>query len=121
MSKPDDRLLADISRRNWIILALLVLVSLCWLSAAVTLGVLSGGLLTIIGHHWRYRALQKILHNSQGGEAQRFQFGYFIRLGTLALALYALIVIIKVHPIALVVGLSVVVINIIFTTLQRTF
>lgn len=118
MSEPDDRLLADISRRNWIILALLVLASLFWLSAAVTLGVVSGGLLAIIGHHWRYRALLKIL---QGGEARRFQFGYFIRLGTLALILYALIVILKVHPIALVIGLSVVVINIIFTTMQRTF
>ena len=119
MTETDTRLLGVISRRNWVLLALLTLASLFWWSAAVTLGVLCGGLLAILGYHWRYRALRNILQTAGSGSARRFQFGYIVRLGTLALAIYALIVILKVHPIALVVGLSVVVINILITTLQR--
>jgi ATP synthase I chain len=117
----DDRLLKDINRRNWILLTLLCLISLLWQSISVTLGVLGGSLLAIIAHHWRYRALLGILGNETFGAARRFQVGYIIRLGTLALAIYALIGILKVHPIALVAGLSVVIINIFFTTWQRSF
>jgi ATP synthase I chain len=121
VSDLDVRLLRDINRRNWIILTLFSLASLPWRSAAVTLGVLSGGLLAIIAHHWRYRALLGIIGSDAFGAARRFRVGYIVRLGTLALTLYVLIAILKVDPIALVTGLSVVVVNIFFTTWQRSF
>lgn len=121
MTDHEARLLATINRRNWIILGLFCLASLPWKSTAVSLGVFGGGLIAIVGHHWRYRALAEILNSSAIGAARRFQIGYFFRLGTLALALFALIAILKVNPIALILGLSVVVVNIIFTTWQRTF
>jgi hypothetical protein len=121
VSDHEAGLLKGLNRRNWIILALLCLASLPWLSAAVTLGVLGGGLLAIVGHYWRYRALLAILGSTPEGAARRFQIGYIVRLGTLALSLFALIAIIKVDPVALIIGLSVVVINILFTTWQRSF
>lgn len=100
---------------------MLCLASLFWMSLAVTLGVFGGGLVAILGHHWRYRALVAILGGYPEGAARRFQIGYFVRLGSLALTLFALIAILKVNPAALVIGLSVVVINILFTTWQRSF
>ena len=121
VSENEISLLRGINRRNWVILALLCLASLAWMSAAISLGVLGGGLLAIVGHYWRYRSLLAILGSTPEGAARRFQLGYIVRLGTLALSLFALIAIIKVDPVALIIGLSVVVINILFTTWQRSF
>lgn len=121
MSDREDPLLKTINRRNWILLASLCLVSLFWASLDVTLGVIGGGVVAIVGHHWRYRALVAILGSFPEGAARRFQVGYIVRLGSLALTLFALIAIVKVNPVALVIGLSVVVINILFTTWQRSF
>jgi hypothetical protein len=121
VSELDDRLLRDINRRNWIILTVLTLLSLFWQSISVTLGVLGGSSLATIGHYWRYRALLSILGGTDAGAGRRFQIGYIVRLGTLALSLYVLIAILKVDPTALICGLSVVVINIFFTTWQRSF
>lgn len=121
MKDQDEHLLEEIARRNWIILAFLVLLSLPWRSLDVTLGVLSGGLLAIIGYLWLYRSLQRTLAESSRHSAKGFQFSYLVRLGALAAALFLLIAIAKVHPVALAAGLSVVVINILWTTLKRSF
>jgi len=115
----DDRLLKDLSRRNWIVLALLVLASLPWNSLEVTQGVLAGGLLAIVAYRWLQRSLHNVISNPHRGAAVGFKFAYFLRLGFVALALYLLIAVAKLNPIALAVGLSVVVINILWTTFRR--
>lgn len=117
----DEQLLEELARRNWIILALLVLLSLLWRSVDVTLGVLSGGLLAIIGYLWLHRSLQRTLSEASQYSARGFQFSYLVRLGALAAALFLLIALAKVHPVALAAGLSVVVINILWITLKRSF
>ncbi len=117
----DEQLLEELSRRNWIILALLVLLSLLWRSVDVTLGVLSGGLLAIIGYLWLHRSLQLTLSEASQYTARGFKFSYLVRLGALTAALFLLIALAKVHPIALSAGLSVVVINILWITLKRSF
>jgi hypothetical protein len=53
--------------------------------------------------------------------ARGFKFSYLIRLGALTAALFLLIALAKVHPVALAAGLSVVVINILWITLKRSF
>ncbi|PLY01160.1 MAG: hypothetical protein C0624_11000 [Desulfuromonas sp.] len=118
MSK-DDRLLKDLSRRNWIVLALLTLASLLWRSLEVTQGVLAGGLLAIIAYRWLQSSLTKVISNPQRGAAVGFKFAYFLRLGFIAIALYLLIAVAKLNPVALAVGLSVVVVNILWTTFRR--
>ena len=118
MSETDQELLPIIARRNWIILALLVIGSLAWRSMSVTGGVAAGGLIVIVGHTWRQRALTKLLTGNGGRFG--FQFGYVLRLAVFGAAIYLLIVPLGVHPLALAVGLSVVVINLLWTTLQRT-
>ena len=115
----DDRLLQDLSRRNWIILAVLVLTSLFWRSLEVTQGILAGGLLAIVAYRWLQNSLLKVIRAPHQGAATGFKFAYFLRLGFVAIALYLLIAVAKLHPIALAVGLSVVVVNILWTTFRR--
>lgn len=112
-------MLHDIARRNWSILGLLILASLLWWSLPVTLGVAAGGLLAIFGHHWRERSLRKMLALPHAGSAKGFQLGYLFRLAFLGSAIYLLIVKAKVAPLALAAGLSVVVLNIYWTTFRR--
>lgn len=119
MTVNDEALLTQIARRNWIVLGLLTLLSLAAWTPLFTLGVLSGGLLSILGYRWLNRSLVKVFKNPDPGAARKFQFNYFIRLGTLACMIYLLLAQAKVHPIGLIIGLSVVVINIFWTTLRR--
>ena len=115
----DDQLLAEMVRRNWYILTLLVLVSLLWRSVAVTQGVLAGGLLAIIAYGWLYRSLVKALTNPDQRAAKGFQRTYFLRLAALSAAIFLLIAKGGVHPVALSAGLSVVIVNILWTTFRR--
>ena len=119
MATHDEHLLRDIARRNWIILGLLILLSLFWWSSAITLGVAGGGVVAIFGHHWRERSLRKMLTQPHAGSAKGFQIGYIIRLAFLGSAIYLLIVKAQVAPLALAVGLSVVLLNIFWMTLRR--
>lgn len=121
VSDRDEHLLGEIARRNWIILAVLTLASLPWRSATVTLGILGGGLVAIGGYYWLHRSLRQLLEIPQAGGGRKFRFGYIIRLGSLAAALLLLITVVRVNPVGLALGLSVVVINIGWTTIKRSF
>ena len=121
MTDKDDQLLAVMARRNWYILVILVLLSLCWRSMAVTKGVLAGGLLAIIAYGWLYRSLLKVLAHPDRFAARGFQITYFVRLAALAAAIFLLIVKGGVNPVALAAGLSVVVVHILWTTFRRVF
>jgi len=116
----DDRLLGELSRRNWLLLAILVLLSLFWRSSAITLGVLAGGLVAIVAHYWRYLALSRLLGAPSQRAAKGFQINYVLRLAVLGSVLFLLIAKARVDLPALVVGLSVVVLNVLLTTLKRT-
>lgn len=108
-------------RRNWLILAVLVAGSLFWHSREVTLGVAAGGLVAIAGFQWLHRSLAQILGHPHQASARSFQFGYVARLASLAAALYLLIAVLRVNPVGLVVGLSVVLLNIGWITIKRLF
>jgi hypothetical protein len=119
MSISDDQLLADFSRRNWWIWGALVLLSLVWRSRAVTLGVAGGGLVTVGGFYWLHRSLAGLLNPAAGRTRRGFQVASLIRLIILAAALFLLLVPGNVHPVGLSIGVSVVVINLIWTALTR--
>lgn len=119
MTDRDEQLPAEMARRNWVILGILVSLSLLWRSTAVSGGVLGGGLIAIAGFHWMQRSLRQALSGEPGG-ARRFQMTYFIRLGALAAAIAVLIVPVGAHPAALAAGLSVVVVNVLWTTIKRS-
>ncbi len=121
MIDADDQLLGIMARRNWYILAILTLASLLWRSVAVTQGVLAGGLLAILAYGWLHRSLLKALAQPDRRAAKSFQVTYFVRLAAVAAIIFLLIAKGGVHPIALSAGLSVVVVNILWTTVRRMF
>ncbi|MEJ2471228.1 MAG: ATP synthase subunit I [Desulfuromonadales bacterium] len=116
---PIDQLPAEMSRRNWLILALLLLGSLPFGSLQLSLGILSGGLVAIGGFLWLRRSLHRLLEESSVGGRFGYQFGYLIRLAVLAIILALLIAVIQIDLVGLLVGLSVVVLNLFWITLQR--
>lgn len=118
---PIEQLPALLIRRNWIILGLLLLGSLPFADAGLSLGILAGGLIAVGGFYWLRRSLQRLLEQPTGGARFRYQFGYLIRLAALAASLFALIAVVKINPVGLVIGLSVVVINMFWMTIQRAF
>lgn len=121
MNHQDDQLLAEMARRNWVILIVLVLLSLFWKSLPVTMGVLAGGVLVIINYRWMGRSLAKLLGDPHLAAEKGFKRNYLFRLVFIAISIYILLVRGGVHPLALVVGLSVVVINLLVATAKRLY
>lgn len=115
----DDQLLGELARRNWIILGILIALSGLFRDLDLTLGVLSGGLIAVCGYQWLHRSLVKALSSAGTPAIKGFQRSYVFRLAALAVMLLLLIAVVKVDPIGLVIGLSVVVINIMWTTIKR--
>jgi len=117
----DDQLLSDIGRLNWFVLVLMVLASLFWQSTSVTLGVVAGGLLVILNFGWMGRSLLKVISSPEAYSPRGFKRNYFFRLLVVGSAIFLLLVRGEVHPLALVVGLSVVVISLLLITLKRLY
>lgn len=116
---PLEQLPAALSRRNWLILAILLAASLPFGKMQVSAGILAGGLVAITGFTWLQRSLKRLLDDGGQDARTRYQFGYLLRLLALGLALAVLIAIVKVHPAGLILGLSVVIINLLWLALQR--
>lgn len=114
-----EQLPAALSRRNWLILLVLLAVSLPFANWPITAGILGGGLVAIIGFAWLQRSLKRLLADPAHGARARYQFGYVVRLLGLAVVLALLIAVVKIHPVGLAIGLSVVVINLLWLTIQR--
>ena len=114
-----EQLPSSLSRRNWVILGILLAVSLPFANWPVSTRILAGGLVAIAGFAWLQRSLRRLLADSAHGSRVRYQFGYVVRLLVLAGILALLIAVVKIHPVGLAIGLSVVVINLLWLTLQR--
>lgn len=117
--EPLEQLPAALQRRNWLILAVLLICSLPFGNLAVSAGILAGGLVAIAAFAWLQRSLRRLLADSPHGARARYQLGSLSRLLVLAGILTLLIMVVKVHPVGLAIGLSVVVINLLWLTLQR--
>ena len=117
---PLEQLPALLNRRSWLILGFLLVGSLLFRNTLLTLGILCGGLVSIGGFLWLRRALRQLLAEPGPGAKARYQFGYVVRLIALAVVLAILIAVVKIVPVGLIVGLSVVVINLFWTTIQHS-
>jgi hypothetical protein len=80
-----------------------------------TLGILLGGFISILNFYWMERGLRGIFTNTAGNVKGSVMGKYYIRLVLTAIVLYFLIANGTVNVIGLLIGLSVVVINIIIT------
>ncbi|MGE4542658.1 MAG: ATP synthase subunit I [Pedobacter sp.] len=120
MTTGDDQLIREMARRNWLILCVMVLGSLLWKSLPVTVGVLGGGLVVIASFHALHRSLKRLLLTPGQKSGLAFQGGTLVRLLCLAGAIFVLIGPLKAPPLALAAGLSVVVANLLWTTVSRS-
>ena len=108
---------------NWIILAVLFISSLIFAPWKFTLGILTGGLISILNFYWLGRSLRGVFKNlgNKGIIKGPVIVKYYIRLVITGIVLYLLITRDIVNVIGLLVGLSVVVINIIITVIITAF
>ncbi|MDQ5985063.1 MAG: hypothetical protein CSYNP_00767 [Syntrophus sp. SKADARSKE-3] len=103
---------------NWIMLGAFVLVSQILFSSLFTLGVLLGGFISIINYHWLNHDLKKVFQTLDDRAKTRVMLKYYIRFGVSAVVLYFIISSHIVDVIGLLVGLSIVLINIVLTAVM---
>lgn len=103
---------------NWIILSALVAGSILLGSVRFSLGVLCGGLISVVNFHWLYRNLLSVFANHLTRAKTALMIRYYSRLALTALVLYWVISRDQVDVIGLVIGLSVVSMNIVVTTVM---
>lgn len=108
-----DPLQKKIESANWIMLAILFIPALIFAPFKFSLGVLLGGFISILNYYWMERGLRGIFANTAGNVKGPVIGKYYIRLVLTAIVLYFLIANGTVNVIGLLIGLSVVVINII--------
>jgi hypothetical protein len=112
-----DPLQRKIEFRNWIILAVILISSSIFTPVKFSLGILLGGLISILNFHWMGSGLRGIFQNINGNIKGTVMIKYYIRLALIAVVLYFLISSDIVDIIGLLIGLSVVIINILTTTI----
>jgi hypothetical protein len=110
-----DPLQKKIESANWIMLAILFIPALIFAPFKFSLGILLGGFISILNYYWMERGLRGIFANTAGNVKGPVIGKYYIRLVLTAIVLYFLIANGTVNVIGLLIGLSVVVINIIIT------
>lgn len=112
-----DLLQRKIEFRNVVILGLMLIASLLLMPWRFTLGILLGGLISIVNLHWLGRDLRIIFSDLSGKAKSAMMIRYYIRMAATAVVLYFVITGLPVDVIGLLVGLSLVVINIVFTAI----
>lgn len=119
MINPEQAFTRAFFRRNWLILGILLAGGLAFGTLPVVYGILAGGLVAIGSFYWLNRSL-KILLNPQGG-ASRFWMQVFslLKVVMIGLILVVLITRFQVSPLGLLIGLSVIVLNVFYVTIQR--
>jgi len=100
---------------NWIVLAVLFVSALILTPIKFSLGILLGGFISIVNFYWMERGLRDLFTNNSKSIKARIIIKYYIRLAIIAIVLYFLVAYGTVNVIGLLIGLSVVVINIIIT------
>jgi hypothetical protein len=113
-----DPLQKRIEITNWILFAALAAGSLFLRAPRFTLGVLLGGLISVVNFHWLYRNLLNVFTKHLNRARSALMLRYYIRLAVTATVLFWVISRNLVDVIGLVIGLSVVVLNIVLTTLM---
>jgi hypothetical protein len=106
-----DPLLGKVRLMNGIVFALLLLGSVVMMPLWFALGVGLGGLIILSNFHLLYRILRKALVPDQLASPKVVIFKYYLRLLGTGIILYILIAKKMVDPLGLILGLSVVVIN----------
>jgi hypothetical protein len=112
-----DPLQKRLESTNWIILVALVGSSLFLNTTRFSLGILCGGLISVVNFHWLYRNLMNVFTKHPDRAKKAILIHYYIRLAVTAFLLFWIISGDRVDIIGLVIGLSVVPLNMVLTTI----
>ncbi|MBP1752937.1 MAG: atpI [Geobacteraceae bacterium] len=117
MKITENNLFAILSAGNWVVLALMAAGGLLFGTARFATGVLAGGLIAVVNCYWLYSILQRAMQLPVRKAVRFAQARYFIRLVVIAVIVSALIIYQGINIPGLLLGLSVLVVNIIFITI----
>jgi len=112
-----DPLQKRLESTNWIMLVALVGSSLLLNTTRFSLGILCGGLISVVNFHWLYRNLMSVFTKDPNRAKKAILIHYYIRLAVTAFILFWVISGNLVDIIGLVIGLSVVPLNMILATI----
>jgi len=93
-------------------------ISLLFWTIPFTLGILLGGLISITNFFWLKRDLRAVFSNLTGRAKSAIMFRYYIRFFVSAVIIFIIISRTIVDVMGLLIGLSIVVINIVLTLLM---
>jgi hypothetical protein len=115
----DEDIITVLNAGSWVLLALLAIAGWLLFSRHFAAGVVAGGVLAIANFYWLHSIMRRTLILPKG-KAQRFAMSrYMLRLVLIGVAVWFMIVRFKIDLIGLLVGLSVLVINIFALTIYR--
>jgi hypothetical protein len=115
----EQSLLALLGRGSWALLAILSLGALLFGSASFAASILAGGVLAMVNFYWLHSILRRVLQLQPTHSDRYVQIRYLLRLTLLAAVLYGLLVT-GTNVYGLLLGLSVLVINIIVIAIYYT-
>ena len=114
-----QRILKFVTRTNWILFAAISIIGFILFPANYARGVLFGGLLVTVNFHLLARTLKKALTPPHLSSHNVVIAKYFLRFIGSGFIIFVLIAGHFVHPVGLIIGLSVVVFSIILATLRE--
>lgn len=116
---PKDPLQSKIELHNWIILGIVSAASFIFLPLNFTLGVLAGGVISIANFYGLTRSLKKAFSNVSGRTKSFLMIRYYMRFILTGVVIYFLFTRTEISIFGLLIGLSLVVVNIIGSTLYE--
>jgi hypothetical protein len=111
-----QRIIKFVTRSNWILFVVASILGFAFLSSPMALGILFGGLLVTINFHLLAKTLKKALTPPHLASHNLVLAKYYLRFLISGFIIFLLIAGHIVHPVGLVVGLSIVVFSIILAT-----
>ena len=115
----EDNIFAVIIRGSFVLLALLTIGSLLLFSGKAALGVLAGGIIAIVNFFWMRNVLQRVLGLMPQNPQRYALMRYIVRMTVVGFALYFVLTSGRFSLAGVLVGLSIIVINILALSLYR--
>jgi hypothetical protein len=114
-----ENILKLITWLNWVLFAVASIIGLMVASQKFALGIILGGIIVTINFHLMASAIRKALSMGRASSGTTVIVKYFIRFILSGILIFALIKGQIVHPIGLVIGLSIVVSSILIATMNE--
>jgi hypothetical protein len=114
---PKDPLQSKIESHNWIFLGVAAALSYIFGSLNFTLGVLAGGIISIANFYGMSRSLRKGFSNVSARTKSFLMIRYYMRFVLTGVVIYFLLTRTEISIFGLLIGLSIVVINIVVSTI----